>query len=1069
MQLGASRVSRPRQNLLDFNLLPADRRPSGFPLISIGLVLLLAGSVLLLYSVFYQRAYTQQEVSRLQARVNQGQQAVREATGADVATDQQRQRLLAMHQDYQALAERQIRWSNVLAAILATPPGVSLESLSQSGYTVTLDGTASQSSAVVDYLSRLRDADLFLNLSVQLSGESGPPGPPPTQPSPPTLPPAAPGVAPAAPTPSAVPTATPSPSPTLRPSLPSPQPSPSPATTATPLRTATITPSGTATATMTASPTPSPSVDYALVSASQITQQDPWTNSVAIRARVVDNQGRLVPGVRFRVSSEGWPAWSADGPDPSRADGTVEFPLSRGKFRVVVLDGLSDTAANLFTGANGVAGAYSYELVFRKTGRVAPVTSPTVTATPTPSATPLPTPVAPGRNVILDANVRAFGGPFDGTPTDANPVRDGDLNTVWNANAGPVVDLQVDLGRVYRLEGIEFVVEQSPAGPTKHELWLQNENGSIERHREFAGETRSMQFLTIRFSPVRAVRRIWMRTLSSPSFVAWREVRAYEELPQPGSGLTPASTSTFTPTVTPTVTLTPTITLTSTPVPGRQVALGKPVYPSSSVAPNDAGKANDGDVGTFWMPDPNDPQPDERQSPFWTVDLCPDSQNPCATIQAVELVVAQLGPGTSRHELWTSPDGNGWASQGVFDVALRTDGQVLSKTFTNQLTGVRYFSVRSWLGFTPTANQNAGWREVRVFSPLMPPTATRTVTLTPTVTFTPTSTFTPTVTPTGSITPLPTPTGTPISSLTPLSSANTSGLTITASSRQDLAGLAIDGVVGSPWFPSDDNRTRLQFLQIDLGASYDIEAVELFGYKDSSTTPAIVVRVGGVPETMGWSVAGQEWHLWKRFGILRPASLVEVEVTGGVMAWREVKVYGTLSPTATPTLPATETPAPGSGLTPASTSTFTPTVTPTFSPVPPSHTLTPTGTATPSPTMTPCDPTTCTPTPTQTKTPWTSTATPTPTETAGAGQTSASSSRGILAPPAPRPAQAAEPPGLGRGPGAAAETPTPPAPRPPPPPAPGGRAAIAAPASTQTGGPVRFTIVMELKSGSGYR
>src|SRR5690348_16115855 len=133
MHYGASSpLARPRARSIDLNVIPPEYRVRPFPYISAGLAALVVGGLLLLYAVFYSKAYSDLEVQKLQGRVAQAQTAVAVAT-VDPAADRQRQQLAGMRDDYRTLAERQVDWASVFQTIAAAPSGVQIQGVAQSG------------------------------------------------------------------------------------------------------------------------------------------------------------------------------------------------------------------------------------------------------------------------------------------------------------------------------------------------------------------------------------------------------------------------------------------------------------------------------------------------------------------------------------------------------------------------------------------------------------------------------------------------------------------------------------------------------------------------------------------------------------------------------------------------------------------------------------------------------------------------------------------------------------------------------------------------------------------------
>src|SRR5579884_1220776 len=106
MLLGASPpVTRSRPRVIDLNLIPAEYRRPPFPLLTAGLTLLLVGGLVVLYAAFYAKSYSDLEVAQLSTRVSQARTIVQEVNG-DPSAVAQREKLRAMRDDYQVLAER---------------------------------------------------------------------------------------------------------------------------------------------------------------------------------------------------------------------------------------------------------------------------------------------------------------------------------------------------------------------------------------------------------------------------------------------------------------------------------------------------------------------------------------------------------------------------------------------------------------------------------------------------------------------------------------------------------------------------------------------------------------------------------------------------------------------------------------------------------------------------------------------------------------------------------------------------------------------------------------------------
>lgn len=74
-----------------------------------------------------------------------------------------------------------------------------------------------------------------------------------------------------------------------------------------------------------------------------------------------------------------------------------------------------------------------------------------------------------------------------------------------------------------------MVVSQAPPGATTHALWLGDGSGLRTLYKRFTNvHTENRQTLTVAIDPPRTVEELFVHTLESPSWVAWREVRAFE-------------------------------------------------------------------------------------------------------------------------------------------------------------------------------------------------------------------------------------------------------------------------------------------------------------------------------------------------------------------------------------------------------------------------------------------------------------------------------------------------------------------------------------------------------------
>ena len=116
---------------------------------------------------------------------------------------------------------------------------------------------------------------------------------------------------------------------------------------------------------------------------------------------------------------------------------------------------------------------------------------------------------------------------------------DGDANgqhSYWNSGGFPVQWIEVDLQRSVRLAEIRLVVAQSPDGATHHEIWvsvdpIRDDLSGARRIHQHEGNTKDRVVLRAPVTEDVSARFVQVRTLVSPSWVAWMEieVRGVEE------------------------------------------------------------------------------------------------------------------------------------------------------------------------------------------------------------------------------------------------------------------------------------------------------------------------------------------------------------------------------------------------------------------------------------------------------------------------------------------------------------------------------------------------------------
>jgi len=105
----------------------------------------------------------------------------------------------------------------------------------------------------------------------------------------------------------------------------------------------------------------------------------------------------------------------------------------------------------------------------------------------------------------------------------------------WGSGALPPQWIEIDLQGVFRVSEVRLMVAQWPAGETLHRV-LVRQHGSqdfLQVH-EFNQFTQDGDWLVFRpEKPIEKVEAIRIRTVSSPSGVAWKEIQVSGEAETP--------------------------------------------------------------------------------------------------------------------------------------------------------------------------------------------------------------------------------------------------------------------------------------------------------------------------------------------------------------------------------------------------------------------------------------------------------------------------------------------------------------------------------------------------------
>lgn len=108
---------------------------------------------------------------------------------------------------------------------------------------------------------------------------------------------------------------------------------------------------------------------------------------------------------------------------------------------------------------------------------------------------------------------------------------DEDTATQWGAGAGPVQWISVDLGGLHTITEVRLLVAQYPEGNTMHHIQVRatGADGYSTVH-EFSGETGDGDWLVFApDAPIENVGFIRIHTVTSPSWVAWKEIQVFGE------------------------------------------------------------------------------------------------------------------------------------------------------------------------------------------------------------------------------------------------------------------------------------------------------------------------------------------------------------------------------------------------------------------------------------------------------------------------------------------------------------------------------------------------------------
>lgn len=107
---------------------------------------------------------------------------------------------------------------------------------------------------------------------------------------------------------------------------------------------------------------------------------------------------------------------------------------------------------------------------------------------------------------------------------------DRDAGTIWSSGSGPPQWIEIDLGQPFQIERLRLNPSQYPAGSTTHHVYGAGPGtgGQFVLLYTFEGSTVDSQLLEFApEAPWEEIQFIRIETVSSPSWVAWREIEVF--------------------------------------------------------------------------------------------------------------------------------------------------------------------------------------------------------------------------------------------------------------------------------------------------------------------------------------------------------------------------------------------------------------------------------------------------------------------------------------------------------------------------------------------------------------
>ena len=102
------------------------------------------------------------------------------------------------------------------------------------------------------------------------------------------------------------------------------------------------------------------------------------------------------------------------------------------------------------------------------------------------------------------------------------------MGSTRSSGGGPPAYIDIDLGRATEIGEVRLIVAQFPAGRTEHRVQCRaTAGGSLRTLGSFSGRTADLDVLTLTLSRPATCRILRVRTVETPSWVAWREIELF--------------------------------------------------------------------------------------------------------------------------------------------------------------------------------------------------------------------------------------------------------------------------------------------------------------------------------------------------------------------------------------------------------------------------------------------------------------------------------------------------------------------------------------------------------------